>query len=77
MSPSLRTQLGQLTRRSIMRTLRQPAQIVPALAFPLFLLALNTGGLDGPQTARFPTTRTLPRAGFTFSGSDIRRDDAD
>jgi ABC-2 type transport system permease protein len=28
-----------------LRTLRQPAQIVPALIFPLFLLAVNSGGL--------------------------------
>ena len=36
----LRTQVGQLARRSVLRTLRQPAQIVPALIFPLFLLAV-------------------------------------
>jgi ABC-2 type transport system permease protein len=73
MSPSLRTQLVQLTRRSLMRTLRQPAQIVPALVFPLFLLALNTGGLD--ETTKipgFPTDSYLTFAlGFTFTQGAI------
>jgi len=43
---TLRIQVGQLARRSVLRTLRQPAQIVPALVFPLFLLAVNSGGLQ-------------------------------
>jgi ABC-2 type transport system permease protein len=38
---TLTTQVGQLARRSVVRTLRQPAQIVPSLIFPLFLLAVN------------------------------------
>ena len=73
MSPSLRTQLGQLARRSLMRTLRQPAQIVPALAFPLFLLALNTGGLDeATKIPGFPTDSYLTFAlGFTFTQGAI------
>jgi ABC-2 type transport system permease protein len=40
------TQVGMLAKRSVVRTARQPAQIVPALVFPLFLLAINAGGLD-------------------------------
>jgi len=58
--PSLATQVGQLARRSILRTLRQPAQIVPALVFPLFLLALNTPGLeDVVHLPGFPTDSYL------------------
>ena len=45
MSVPLLTQVGQLARRSVVRTVRQPAQIVPALIFPLFLLAVNSSGL--------------------------------
>jgi ABC-2 type transport system permease protein len=40
------TQVGHLARRSVTRTLRQPAIVIPALLFPLLLLAINTGGLD-------------------------------
>ncbi|HEX7279497.1 MAG TPA: ABC transporter permease [Solirubrobacterales bacterium] len=56
MSSALPTQVGQLARRSVLRTLRQPAQIVPALIFPLFLLAVNAGGLkDATDLPGFPT----------------------
>jgi ABC-2 type transport system permease protein len=55
-SAALGWQLGMLARRSVVRTLRQPAQIVVGLAFPLLLLALNTGGLQGlTHLPRFPT----------------------
>jgi ABC-2 type transport system permease protein len=46
MSLALASQVGHLARRSVTRTLRQPAMVVPALLFPLLLLAINTGGLD-------------------------------
>jgi ABC-2 type transport system permease protein len=46
LSSSTPTQVGELARRSIMRTLRQPAQVVPTLVFPLLLLAINSSGLD-------------------------------
>ncbi len=56
MSGSLRNQVGQLARRSVLRTMRQPAQIVPALVFPMFLLAVNAGGLkDATNLPGFPT----------------------
>jgi len=59
-SGGLRTQVGQLAHRSILRTLRQPAQIVPALIFPLFLLAVNSGGLkDATNLPGFPTDSYL------------------
>jgi ABC-2 type transport system permease protein len=60
MSVTLATQLGQLARRSVARTLRQPAQIVPALVFPLFLLAVNAGGLnEATKLPGFPTDSYL------------------
>jgi ABC-2 type transport system ATP-binding protein len=37
-------QVGLVARRSVRRTLRQPALIVPTLVFPLFLLAVNSSG---------------------------------
>jgi ABC-2 type transport system permease protein len=85
-SGGLRAQVGQLARRSILRTLRQPAQIVPALIFPLFLLAVNSGGLkDATNLPGFPTDSYLTFAlavpfmqGALFSvmnaGTDLARD---
>ncbi len=56
MSASPAGQVGQLARRSVLRTLRQPAQIVPALVFPLFLLAVNSNGLaKATDIPGFPT----------------------
>jgi ABC-2 type transport system permease protein len=85
-SAGLRTQVGQLAHRSVLRTLRQPAQIVPALVFPLFLLAVNSGGLkDATNLPGFPTDSYLTFAlavpfmqGALFSvmnaGTDLARD---
>jgi ABC-2 type transport system permease protein len=39
-------QVGLVAKRSVRRTLRQPALIVPTLVFPLFLLAVNASGLS-------------------------------
>jgi ABC-2 type transport system permease protein len=39
-------QVGMLGRRSVVRTLRQPAMVVPALLFPLLLLSINSSGLE-------------------------------
>jgi ABC-2 type transport system permease protein len=70
----------------VIRTARQPAQIVPALIFPLFLLAVNTGGLDAATNIRgFPTDSYLTFAlaipfmqGGLFAvmngGTDLARD---
>jgi ABC-2 type transport system permease protein len=62
------TQVGTLARRSVMRTLRQPAMVVPALMFPLLLLAINAGGLDAAtDLPGFPSGSYLSFAlGFTF-----------
>lgn len=43
---SVPTQVGFIARRSLRRTFRQPAVIVPTIVFPLFLLAVNASGLD-------------------------------
>lgn len=86
MSGALRAQVGQLARRSVLRTLRQPAQIVPALVFPLFLLAVNASGLeDATSLPGFPTDSYLTFVlavpfiqGALFSvmnsGTDLARD---
>ncbi len=86
MSGGLITQVGQLAHRSVLRTMRQPAQIVPALVFPLFLLAVNSGGLkDATNLPGFPTDSYLTFAlavpfmqGALFSvmnaGTDLARD---
>jgi ABC-2 type transport system permease protein len=51
-----RTSIAELARRSLVRTARQPAQVVPAIVFPLFLLAVNAGGLDAAtRLPGFPT----------------------
>jgi len=83
---SLFTQVGQLAQRSVMRTLRQPMQFVPALIFPLFLLAVNSGGLkEATNLPGFPTDSYLTFAlaipfmqGALFSvmnaGTDLARD---
>ena len=84
--PSLLMQVGQLARRSVMRTLRQPSQVVPSTVFPLFLLAVNSGGLaKATSIPGFPTHSYLTFAlaipfmqGALFSvmnaGTDLARD---
>jgi ABC-2 type transport system permease protein len=50
-SPVL-AQVGWVARRSVRRSLRQPAVIVPTIVFPLILLAVNAAGLD--EATRIP-----------------------
>jgi ABC-2 type transport system permease protein len=53
---SLVTQVGVLARRSVQRTVRQPAQIIPSMIFPLFMLAVNASGLkSATNIPGFPT----------------------
>ncbi len=60
MSQATRIQIAELARRSIVRTLRQPAQVVPTIIFPLFLVAVNVGGLEGAtELPGFPTDSYL------------------
>ena len=86
MSRAVLTQVGHVARRSVLRTLRQPSQVVPALIFPLFLLAVNSGGLQkATNLPGFPTRSYLTFAlaipfmqGALFSvmnaGTDLARD---
>ena len=39
-------EVALLARRSVVRTLRQPAMVVPSLVFPLLLLSINSSGLE-------------------------------
>jgi ABC-2 type transport system permease protein len=58
-------QVGLIARRSVLRTLRQPALIVPTIVFPLFLLAVNSTGLSAAtKLPGFPTDSYLS---FTLS----------
>ena len=82
----LHVQVGELARRSVLRTIRQPAQIVSSMIFPLFLLAVNSGGLsDATKLPGFPADSYLSFAlavpfmqGALFSvlnaGTDLARD---
>jgi ABC-2 type transport system permease protein len=59
-SSALAIQVGSVARRSVVRTLRQPAMVVPSLVFPLILLAVNSGGLDAAtRLPGFPTDSYL------------------
>ena len=45
-----------LAQRSVIRTLRQPAMVVPSIVFPLLLLSINSSGLDSATLLPgFPT----------------------
>ena len=79
-------QTRELARRSLMRTLRQPAQVIPTITFPLFLLAINASGLDAStQLPGFPTDSYLTFAlavpfiqsgifAVSNGGADLARD---
>jgi ABC-2 type transport system permease protein len=79
-------QVAHLARRSVLRTLRQPVNVVPSFVFPLILLAVNVGGLRSAASIRgFPTDSYLDFAlAFTFmqgalfattnAGTDLARD---
>lgn len=53
-------QLGALARRSVVRIVRQPAEIVPALAFPIIFLTLISGTASpAANIPGFPADRYL------------------
>jgi ABC-2 type transport system permease protein len=53
-------QVGVLARRSVVRTLRQPAMVVPSVLFPLILLSIYASGLDSAtELPGFPTDSYL------------------
>jgi ABC-2 type transport system permease protein len=57
---SLLRQVGALARRSVVRTLRQPAMVVPSIVFPLMLLSINSSGLESATLLPgFPTDSYL------------------
>jgi ABC-2 type transport system permease protein len=56
----LASQVLNLARRSVIRTIRQPANWITPLIFPLALMAVNTGGLDAATSLPgFPTDSFL------------------
>jgi ABC-2 type transport system permease protein len=79
-------QVSALARRSILRTVRQPASVVFPLIFPIMLLLVNSGGLDAStELPGFPTDSFVAFAlavpfiqGALFStmnaGTDLARD---
>jgi ABC-2 type transport system permease protein len=79
-------QVFVLARRSVVRTLRQPANVVFPLVFPLLLLAVNAGGLKSATSLPgFPTNSFVAFAlavpfiqGALFAtmnaGTDLARD---
>ena len=79
-------QVFQLGRRSVVRTVRQPANVVGPLVFPMLLLAVNSGGLrSATELPGFPTTSFVAFAlavpfiqGALFAtmntGTDLARD---
>ena len=79
-------QVAVLARRSIVRTIRQPANVVAPLLFPTLLLAVNSGGLRAEtQLPGFPTSSFVAFAlavpfiqGALFAtmnaGTDLARD---
>jgi ABC-2 type transport system permease protein len=85
-SGPLLAQVVHLGRRSVLRTLRQPVNVVPSFIFPLILLAVNVGGLESAaRIPGFPTDSYLDFAlAFTFiqgalfattnAGTDLARD---
>ena len=53
-------QVALIARRSIVRTVRQPANVIPPLTFPLMLMAVNSNGLEAAtRLPGFPTDSFL------------------
>ena len=79
---SLAAQVGHLARRSIVRTLRQPASSIPPLIFPTALLAVTSAGLNSAtRLPGFPSSSFLAvpfMQGALFAtmnaGTDLARD---
>ena len=79
-------QVYLLARRSVVRTARQPANVISPLLFPMLLLAVNAGGLKAEtRLPGFPTTSFVAFAlavpfiqGALFAtmnaGTDLARD---
>jgi ABC-2 type transport system permease protein len=53
-------QIAQIARRSFVRTMRQPGEVIPPLTFPLMLMAVNSNGLRAAtHLPGFPTNSFL------------------
>ena len=86
MTDTFADQVGLLARRSVVRTARQPANVVFPFVFPLLLLAVNSSGLKSATSLPgFPTDSYLAFAlavpfiqGALFAtmnaGTDLARD---
>jgi ABC-2 type transport system permease protein len=82
----LADQVYLLARRSVVRTARQPANVVAPLVFPMLLLAVNSGGLKAethlpgfPTNSFFAFALAVPfMQGALFAtmnaGTDLARD---
>jgi ABC-2 type transport system permease protein len=82
----LADQVYLLARRSVVRTIRQPANVLAPLLFPMLLLAVNSGGLKAEtRLPGFPTNSFVAFAlavpfiqGALFAtmnaGTDLARD---
>jgi ABC-2 type transport system permease protein len=80
------TEVLAIARRSTVRTLRQPAVIVPSLLFPMLFFSINANGLDAAsRIPGFPTDSYLDFAfafpliqaslfGAITAGADLARD---
>ncbi len=80
------SQVGWVARRSIRRSLRQPAIVFPTVVFPLVLLAVNAPGLEAAtRIPGFPTDSYLDFAiavtflqgalfALTTSGTELAHD---
>jgi ABC-2 type transport system permease protein len=85
-SAVLLTQVSHLARRSVLRTLRQPAVVVSSLLFPMLFFAILASGLDAAAyIPGFPTGSYLDFAfafpliqaslfGAVTAGADLARD---
>jgi ABC-2 type transport system permease protein len=83
---STSAQMGAIAHRSLVRTMRQPAMVIPPLVLPVLLMTVNAAGLDSStQLPGFPTESFLAFAlavpfiqGALFStmnaGSELARD---
>ena len=86
MDPTFSVQMFNLARRSVVRTLRQPAVVVSSLLFPLLFWGINSNGLDAAsRIPGFPADSYLDFSfafpliqaalfGAVTAGADLARD---
>jgi len=59
-NPRLMSQMASIARRSVVRTLRQPATVFPSILFPLIMLGITSSGFRvASHIPHFPTTSYL------------------